>query len=73
MDRELWYATSGPQLFNDTDIATNWYPAPYDTYAMRAALTSQIYLTDVPVNDIEVVRLIDLKRFWYRHFLLMGA
>lgn len=71
--RELWYGQEGPIIFDDTAVATSWYPAPYDTLAFRGALCSQIYITDVPANDIEVVRLIDLKGFWHRHFLLMGA
>lgn len=53
-DRELWFATGGPLLYDDTEIATLWYPAPYDTLPMRAALLPQVYITDDPVHELEV-------------------
>lgn len=52
--RELYYAQNGSMCYEDTDIATGWYPAPYDTLAMRAALMSQAYVTDDPVNALEI-------------------
>ncbi|MDI6785117.1 MAG: hypothetical protein QMD92_00250 [bacterium] len=71
MTKELFYGQTGSVLYEDTDVG--WYPAPYETLPTRGALASQIYLTDAPVNDLEVVRLSDLMRFWERYFLLMGA
>ena len=59
-DRELWYASSGPLLYDDEEVATDWYPAPYDTYPLRAALCSQIIVTDVPVYNEEVARRMDI-------------
>lgn len=58
--RELWYAQEGPIIYDDEELATSWYPAPYDLLPFRAALLSQAYVTDVPVNDIEVARRMDI-------------
>jgi len=58
--RELWYANEGPAIFDDTALATGWYPAPYDTLAFRAALLSQAYVTDAPVLDLEIARRMDI-------------
>lgn len=67
-ERELWYAQFGPLVYEDTD--TGWYP---DGKPIRGARTSQVYLDNTPVDDIEVIRLIDLKGHWTNLFLLMGA
>jgi len=53
-ERELWFATGGPLLYDDEEIATLWYPPPYDTLAIRAALFSQAYVTDDPVYELEI-------------------
>jgi len=36
-------------------LATGWYPSPYDTLPIRAALLSQAYVTDDPIHDLEIV------------------
>ena len=68
-ERELWYGQLGPILYDDAyageySIAEEkwiyWYPAPYTTYPLRAALFSQAYCIDVPVNDIELIRRMDV-------------
>jgi len=68
-ERELWYGQLGPILYDDAyageySIAEGkwiyWYPAPYTTYPLRAALFSQAYCTDVPVSDIELIRRMDV-------------
>lgn len=59
-DRELWYANFGPLLYDDEELATGWYPSPYDLLTMRAALFSQAYCTDAPVNDLELARRMDI-------------
>ncbi len=57
-DKELYYGQSGSILYDDEGVS--WYPVPYDTLPLRAALLSQAYVTDVPVNDIEVARRMDV-------------
>lgn len=56
--KELWYAESGPILYDDE--VTGWYPSPYESLPIRGALLSQAYLTDAPENDLEVVRRADV-------------
>lgn len=72
--KELWYASCGPLMFDDADVG--WY----DTYPLlptNGALVSQAYVTDAPVHNWEVVRLMDLTSGvgsdWSRLFMLMGA
>lgn len=57
-DRELFYGQNGSLLYSDTDVG--WYPAPYDALATRGALCSQAYMTDAPVNDLEIARRMDV-------------
>lgn len=70
--RELWYADRGPDVFEDTDITR------YDDgRPTRGARTSQAYIEDAPVDDLEIVRKVDLGTMgvggWERLFMLMGA
>jgi hypothetical protein len=69
-DRALWYGQSG--CINFDDAIVGWYGV--DSKPLRGARTSQIYLEDAPVDDLEVVRLADLKvGVAMSMFLLMGA
>jgi hypothetical protein len=70
--RELFYADQGPAIFEDTDVSR------YDDGRQtRGARTSQAYIEDAPVDDLEIVRKIDLTSGgmagWDRLFMLMGA
>lgn len=68
-DKPLFYASAGAFVFDDDLVG--WYD---DARPLRGARTSQIYLDEPPVDDLEVVRLGDLKTVAVLSmFLLMGA
>lgn len=75
-DKELWYAQNGPLLYDPTIVG--WYDA-YPALPLNAALFPQVYATDAPDHDWEVVRLIDMstglsaEADLMRIYMLMGA
>ena len=74
-DRELWYAQNGPLLYDEA--VPGWYDS-YPTLPLRAALFSQAYATDAPVDDWELIRKVDLTTMTVegdlmRIYMLMGA